>query len=742
MTSKLRKGAVVAAGVQPSIPKVPPKAAGNGNGSHHTEVPPAAATLPPANVYRPPQKVGRACPWTELEEPTKRTLRVYGLDPSAGNYIGNLMEVNINWDKNLLPGPIGEKIAVVDYDGANKQYYPPIDLNDPRVLARDGLDPSESDPRFHQQMVYAVASETIERFESALGRSIHWRRADRPRTTNQTPTEGANAGAETWRKTDSIWKLMLYPHAMVQPNAFYSPTAKGILFGYFSAQKTNQGRNLPGQRVFTCLSHDIIAHEMTHAIIDGIRTYFTEPTNPDVLAFHEGFADLAALFSHFAHTEALIDTIQKTGGQLYRFELRPDAEAAGDKNTQTTSTKSGSNGATPAEPGDDAPSLVAQIKTRNPLIDLAQQFGEASGMGRGLRSALGVKPNSNAMNERVNDVHFRGSILVAAMFDAFFSVYIKRTADIFRVYRAGGGLTNVDELPGALARLLAEKACETSTEFFQLCARALDYCPPVDITFGDFLRALITVHLDLKGEDGRVVRDALMQAFRVRGIFPDNASFFSEDALCWPRVPKWTGSPGPGALPPVTANLPDANGELKQHRLIFGDPNGLTRDQKDHNGAVLRQYAEDNAALLGFDDDPDLPLEYKPYAPSFHPVFRVGRDGSLRIDMVVELVQTRRVPFDPNLPGAGSFPFRGGVTLIVSAPEINTYGIPGEAQVRYAIGKRLKDYPTGKEGPAENEASLREQRQRAYNLSHGLANGDTEDPNHFQADFGLIHMGL
>jgi len=66
--------------------------------------------------------------------------------------------------------------------------------------------------------------------------------------------------------------------------------------------------------VFTCLSHDIIAHEVTHAIIDGIRTYFTEPTNPDVLAFHEAFADLAALFSHFSHQDAVLDTIQRLAG--------------------------------------------------------------------------------------------------------------------------------------------------------------------------------------------------------------------------------------------------------------------------------------------------------------------------------------------------------------------------------------------------------------------------------------------
>ena len=141
-------------------------------------------------------------------------------------------------------------------------------------------------------MVYAIASRTIQMFEVALGREIHWRRADR--------FGGSSEKDNACARQDDIWVLKLYPHAMQQANAYYSPQAHGILFGYFNANKTGQGRNLPGQLVFTCLSQDIIAHEVTHAVIDGIRTYFTEPTNPDVLAFHEGFADLCALFSHFS----------------------------------------------------------------------------------------------------------------------------------------------------------------------------------------------------------------------------------------------------------------------------------------------------------------------------------------------------------------------------------------------------------------------------------------------------------
>jgi hypothetical protein len=72
-----------------------------------------------------------------------------------------------------------DQIAVVDYDATRGKYYESVNLNDPFILIPNGLTPSESDPRFHQQMVYAVASDTIEQFETVLGRRIHWRRTDR-----------------------------------------------------------------------------------------------------------------------------------------------------------------------------------------------------------------------------------------------------------------------------------------------------------------------------------------------------------------------------------------------------------------------------------------------------------------------------------------------------------------------------------------------------------------------------------
>jgi hypothetical protein len=605
--------------------------------------------------------------------PSTRSLQVYAIDPSSGRYSGNQVTVRVPWEP-LKPGPGGQKIAVVDYDAANKCYYPPIDLDNPLLLANDGLCPTEADPRFHQQMVYAIASRTIQMFEVALGRKIHWRRADR---------FGGSANKENgFRKEGDIWILKLYPHAMRQANAYYSPQAQGILFGYFTANKTGQGRNLPGQLVFTCLSQDIISHEVTHAVIDGIRTYFTEPTNPDVLAFHEGFADLCALFSHFSQHDSLIDTIRQTGGQLYQTELRP---IAGDRSNK------------------DQPTITAEIRRMNPLIELAIQFGQASGKKSGLRSALGTPPNSDDIHKNVSDPHFRGSILVAAVFDAFFSIYMKRADPLFRIYRAGGRDIVNDELPAPLAELLATCATQTAVQFFQLCARSIDYCPPVDITFGDFLRAIITVSRDLDATDNDGVRDALMEAFRLRGIYSESASFYSEDALSWP----------PDAdLPPID-------------KLIFGSPNGLTSEEKNKNGDTLRSWADENRAALGFNRD--LPIA----VPSFHPVFRTKENGRLRMEMVVEIIQSTQAKFSAAAPQAGSFPFRAGVTLIVEAPKPKSHEQPKDVppKVRFAIGREMT-------GP---NARQREERQRNFFIAQGLAMGNTEDATHFQANFGLLH---
>lgn len=634
--------------------------------------------------------------WLELEPPRSRSLQVYALDPNVGSYVGNRITIQVPWEP-LLPGPAGAKIAVVDYDAGNDCYYPPVDLEHPLLLARQGLDPTESDPRFHQQMVYAVASRTIEMFESALGRDIRWRRHERG--------VDPNSPAAKWHKTGDIEVLHLYPHAMHEANAYYSPDAHGIVFGYFCADTTNPGRNLPDQRIFTCLSPDIIAHEMTHAIIDGIRTYFTEPTNPDVLAFHEAFADLCALFAHFSLKETLVDAIRRTGGRLHNADL--------------AAPSAGSAVGAVISPADAV--IGAELRPVNPLIQLAVQFGQARGGQAGLRSAIGVRPTPEAINTRIDDAHFRGSILVSAVFDAYFSVYLRRAEGLFEIYLAGGG-ERTDDLPVAMAERLAAIASDTATFFFQLCARALDYCPPVDITFGDFLRALITVARDVRPDDEGGVRDSLMEAFRLRGIYPEGSEFFSEDALVWPQVP-------PGTLPPVdrmTITHPQTRAKVEAG-LIFGLPSGLSRDEKDVNGAVLRAWVAQHAEALGLDAKQPISI------PSFHSVFRVEPNGRTRVEMIVEVVQSTTAEVEPGLPQFGAIPFRGGATLVINGPRRGR-GAAGSSitlppEVRFVIGKAL----SGVEG------QKRWSRQRGFAVAQGTAfvGGD----GRYEADFRLLHEG-
>jgi len=613
--------------------------------------------------------------WSEvdLKDPVSRPLKVYAFDPTRGRALGNYMTVNVRYEP-LKPGPVGKYLAIVDYDASNKCYYRPVDLDDPAVLIRNGLDPAESDPQFHQQMVYAVASETIRRFEFALGRSIKWSFA-------------------RWKRGDRAERewLRILPHAMQEANAYYSRDLRALVFGYFPASKTDPGVNLPGQTVFTCLSHDIIAHETTHALVDSQRDFFMEPTSPDAPAFHEAFADLVALFQHFSFKDAVLEMTQRTGGRIYRTEVAPERQPL----------KSGAM-------------IQAELSSTNPLVELAKQFGDAIGMRKALRDALGTAPNSRDLDKLV-EPHARGSILVAAVFDAFFSIYVRRTQDLMRIARLGGVDTHADDLHPDLASRLADAAVKTAEHFLNICIRALDYCPPVDIRFGDFLRAMITADSELVPDDAYGYRPALIDAFRSRGIVPEGVASYSEESLRWAPPEIFGGK----ALPRCEGLEFD----------VFKQNAAEQKTAQHENGVILHRFAEDNAKALGLSTERGMKIQ----ARTFHEVHRVGPDGKLVFDMVAELTQHRDVPVDPASPKGAQFTFRGGTTLIVDHA----------SRVRYAIQKRVGD-------ARNDQRNERLAQQRAYQAdraaSFGVAAYSDEralatrlsDP---RMNFRLIHRG-
>ena len=120
-----------------------------------------------------------------IQPAARRPLKIFAFDPSLRRSAGNLAITEVV-NEVLAPGPEGRLVRVVDYNGTKDELYAPVELDDARILMQRGLDPSDSDPRFHQQMVYAVVMKVVENFERALGRPFPFPRG--PKMTLLTHT--------------------------------------------------------------------------------------------------------------------------------------------------------------------------------------------------------------------------------------------------------------------------------------------------------------------------------------------------------------------------------------------------------------------------------------------------------------------------------------------------------------------------------------------------------------------------
>jgi len=543
---------------------------------------------------RPYERKGR--------DPLFRPLKIFTLDPSASKLDGAVSVLSVPYER-LKPGPIGSIVAVLDRDGSRANA--PVDLDGTEVLIGQGLEPSPSNPQFRQQMVYAVCSSIYAVFRSALGRPVAW-------------------GFDKRSGAVSNRRLVVRPHGIREQNSFYRKETGELLFGYFQAAESVEGRNIPRGTVFTCLSHDIIAHEVTHALLDGLRSHLTIPSNPDVLAFHEAFADLVALLQRFSYREVVLAALSKSGGDL----------------AKATS-----------------------------LVDLARQFSQTTGLGECLRQAFDVNLTSEEIRRRRNseECHERGSVLVAAIFDAFDTVFKRKIKRYLRLATKGTGILPAGDLNSDLLALLAKEASQLASQFLSICIRAIDYCPPLDIEFGEYLRAVITADQALVPSDPWNYREALIDAFRVREIYPPGVDNLSEDSLVWRepvrRIPR--------------------NDSLTFGRLRFrGDPANAAgakelKRQAYELGSLITQ--PNSFDLFGLIDptsdewagkDVDLPC-----VQSIRSTRRVGPDGQIVFDLIAEVTQRRTARTEDGIP----YDFYGGSTIILGP----------DGQVRYTINKRI-----------------------------------------------------
>lgn len=463
--------------------------------------------------------------------------------------------------ERLDPGPKGHRIDVIDYDATRNVYYKPRqgDLSKDHFDEVTDIEKLVSDPYFHQQNVYAIAMTTLADFQVALGRPLSW---------------GFN---------DPSHQLKIAPHAFADANAYYSRESESLCFGYFNSEPDDsanrsrrraRGNGVRGSRphprknadvVFTCLSRDIVAHETAHALLDGLRRFYLRPSHVDQAAFHEAFADVVALLSVLKSAEVValcLADLSNSAGLIKSRDLSVD-------------------------------SLQKTVFFR-----LAEQFGGALSFVRGdaLRHSVLLKASPKWLGQpEFQEPHRRGEIVVAAIAQSFLKVWHKRLRP--RGVERGSPID---------LTVVAEEAAKAAGQLLNIAVRAIDYLPPVDMTFPDYLSALLTADLQLYPNDKTYdYRIQLRETFKQFGIAP--------------AIDRGEGAWDP---PPHAEKLTYQGLRFEQ---LQRDPNTLFR------------FLWENRERLDIDQDAFTRII------SIRPCVRISTDGLLLCETVVEYVQTLRV---------------------------------------------------------------------------------------------------
>ncbi len=618
-------------------------------------------------------------PWSPPAPKTRR-LKVYALDPSYAIQQSTVAlahtTIEIPWEPDLAPGPVDSYLEVIDYDPAGRCLYQPVDLNDKLLLVQDGLSPSPGNPQFHQQMAYAVARKTIDIFESALGRKIFWTGPPldwEPKTALADPGDVQKKAELEKHKTEMhnkyrgaandnvfVERLRIYPHAMRLQNAYYSQRKGSLLFGYFPSQDEDR---FGDEIVFSCLSYDIIAHETTHAILDGMNRTLVYPTNPDVLAFHEAFADIVALLSRYQMKEIVASQIAASRGNLNSASILGQLGREFGIGTGRFRALRSYLGRTMEE--------FRAVTRRDPIsryatdqeVASAAQEAEKNPSYRREQVWQKTEPDPRKLRD-TPEPHDRGAILVAAVYGALVSIYETRAAGLLRLANPGEGAGCCREnLAPELVELLTDRLIRCASQVLEMCIRAIDYLPPTDITFGEYLRAIVTADFDIVPEDRHHYRVAFIESFRNWGIKIDGIQSAAEDSLLWQGL-------NPGSFVNECTELAAMLGDFVQEDFQYAarreDSFRITNQWRWRIFDWLKKKFDERP---GFDRCFGLDMTLKDkegrnpkfYVRTLRRVERTGPQGRVLPQAVLQITQTRDVEQDD----VKTF-VMGGASLIVN----------------------------------------------------------------------------
>ncbi|MDH5371851.1 MAG: hypothetical protein OEX97_02795 [Acidimicrobiia bacterium] len=442
--------------------------------------------------------------------------------------------------EDLSAGPRGHRLHVIDYDASTDTLYAPFQPpteEDP--FPKLDFEQMITDPHFQSWNTYAVVMRTLSRFEFALGRKVAW-----------------NHGGH---------QIKVFPHAFRDANAFYAPEVEALMFGYF------QGRD---NTIFSCLAHDVIAHETTHAVIDGLRGWFTDPSSLDQAAFHEGFADVVALLEVLSVPEVVKAILEH-------------------------------NWANPDDESDEPNEFVSRYRVtedkllQTELFGLAEEMGTELSANRGdaLRRSATLKPSKDwATSEAWTEPHRRGEILSAVMLRAFVKVWMARIDRLRRLKYGHFDLGSV-----------ALEGAEAAEYLLTTAIRAMDYTPPIHLTFSDYLSALLTADYELRPRIDRYeFRSRLRAAFGEFGIDP--APDADPDTGIWMRE--------------LDVEEPRYNYSRSRFEAMQRDPEEVFR------------FVWENRSQLGLVDDSYTQVSKPLPAVRFAP-----EDGAVVRETIVEVIQ-------------------------------------------------------------------------------------------------------
>ncbi|WP_209347638.1 hypothetical protein [Pontixanthobacter sp. CEM42] len=336
-----------------------------------------------------------------------------------------------------------------------------IDFENRHVLVDGGYPPSFAEPKFVAQMVFGVVTTVKSNFERALGREI---------ITGLDRTDGGRPGV-----------LTLNPWSSMEAQAWYDRRVNTLNFGLYESRSDAHGYS-QGSIVFTGLSHDVVVHELCHALLDSVRPNLMLPVNMDVAAFHEAFCDIVAVLQRFSYPDLVIGELRNEKGEI-----------------------SGSN----------------------MLNTLARSFAETAGHGPTVRDIVGTDTYDTAPA----DPHGRSEVLVQAIYRAFLNVAKGRIANVISLASNGTGMLPEGNLPESLLKAMSRQVRKTAQMFQMMLIRALDYSPPVGIEFFDVLQSVLAADRELVPNDDSGVRRAWIDAFRESGIFAPSSEYYSEESL-------------------------------------------------------------------------------------------------------------------------------------------------------------------------------------------------------------------